>query len=143
MKRTMYEIKEHQLTACLLHVFVVFGFAAALVVVASVPVALLDPAFPPCEINTQFPKPPAVVNETRQLAPSLPPVHFVPDGRVPETCTVPVDEGARTPFFVIETEPPVNDLPVPAVSMSVEAIWVEPSLPLIGKTSCQIKVKRT
>ena len=96
-------------------------------VAAASPVPL---PLPPCEMSTQLPNFPAVVNETRQEAPSLPPVHFVFSGNVPEICTVPVDCGASTPFFVIVTDPPSKDFPVAVVSMDDDVISVEPSCPL-------------
>ena len=140
---------ENELTACLPHVFAFLPFeelAPVLVFVflLEVAVPLPDPiAEPPWETRTQFPKPPAVVNETRHDAPSDPPVHFVLDGRVPDICTVPVDCGERTPFFVIVADPPVNDFPVPVVSMDVDVILVDPSVPLIGRDNSVMGMRLT
>lgn len=113
-------------------VSVVVPLAAAVVpVVVVLPPAAAATAPPaPCETSAQLPNPPAVVNETRQLAPSAPPVHVVPAGSDPETWTEPTVVGAATPFFVIVTAPPVKELPVPEGSTCVDVISVEPSLPL-------------
>jgi len=92
----------------------------------------------PCEMRTQFPKPPSVVNETRQLAPSDPPVHFVPAGRAPVIWTEPTVVGARTPFFVMLTALE-KDLPVAVVSTVADLISVEPSWPPLK--FCTVTVK--
>ena len=114
-------------------VFPAAAVAPVVVVFVAAPVAAAAP--PPCEMRTQFPKPPAVVKLTRQLAPSAPPVHVVPAGRDPVTWTVPVDVGDLTPFVVIVAAPPVNVLPVPVGSTLVEVMSVEPSVPLEIETA--------
>lgn len=115
--------------------------AAAVVVVefwppatatAAAPVALPAPpaaAAPPEVTSTQFPNPALVVNETRHWLPAAPPVHVVPAGSVPDTCTVVSVVGLGSPFFVMVTFP-AKLLPVPVVSTVADLIAVAPSVPL-------------
>lgn len=121
-------------------VVVAAGAAAAAAVVAAVVVFVLPATAPaaaalppaaaaPCETSTQLPKPALVVNETRHWFPLAPPVHVVPAGSVPETCTVPVVAGFGSPFFVIVTFP-AKFLPVAAVSTVADLMAVAPSVPL-------------
>lgn len=105
---------------------------AAAVEFAAPAAAAAPPA--PWLTKTQFPKPPAVVKLTRQLAWSFPPVQVVPAGSVPDTWTEPVVWGDFTPFVVIVAEPPSNEAPVPVVSIAELVISVEPSVPLCACT---------
>ena len=79
---------------------------------------------------------------TRQLAPSLPPVQVVPEGRVPETWTVPVVHGLASPLVVNVTDPPVNEFPVPEGSIDDFTSSVEPSFPLELKMKTKINKLR-
>lgn len=76
------------------------------------------------DTTMQLPKLPAVLKETRQRLPAVPPVHFVPEGRETESSAEPAAGGASWPFWV--TVALVKLLPVP-VGSTWAVTWVEPS----------------
>lgn len=100
--------------------------------------AAADPE--PCETATQLPKPAVVVKDSKQVAPSAPPVHFVPAGMLMVTWSVPTVVGAAFPFLPMVAATKFLTLPVPVGSTVTVLIAREPSAPALKSVTANYMI---